>query len=100
MEKSQKFGFNLPSRDADDIADINQISENFRIIDENVPSTEDLKNIKINIDQTYNPQSENAQSGKALAGALAPIETNIGNINIALDNIIKIQNLLIGGDNE
>lgn len=52
------------------------------------------------IDQTYNPESENAQSGKALASALVPIETDIGDINIALDNIIEIQNLLIGGDSE
>lgn len=52
------------------------------------------------VDQNYNPKSENAQSGKALASALAPIETDIGDINTALDNIIEIQNLLIGGDNE
>ena len=34
MTKSKNYGFNLPSRDTDDIADINQIAENFRIIDE------------------------------------------------------------------
>ena len=44
------------------------------------------------IDQTYNPESENAQSGKAVAEAL-------GNIETALDNIIAIQNSLIGGGN-
>ncbi len=44
------------------------------------------------IDQTYNPESENAQSGRAVAEA-------IGNIDLALDNIIAIQNSLIGGDN-
>ena len=43
------------------------------------------------IDLTYNPQSENAQSGKAVAGVL-------GNIETALDSIIEIQNTLIGGD--
>ena len=43
-EMSENFGFVLPSRDGDDIADINQISDNFRIIDEKVPSKEDLEN--------------------------------------------------------
>lgn len=38
MEYSVNFGFNLPSSDADDIADINKISDNFRIIDENIPA--------------------------------------------------------------
>ena len=33
MRKSKNFGFYLPSRDADDVADINQISENFENID-------------------------------------------------------------------
>ena len=77
METSKKFGFSLPSGNSDDIVDINQISDNFRIIDENVPSTEDLKNIKINIDQTYNPASENAQSGKAVAEALKTVEVDL-----------------------
>lgn len=34
MTKSKNYGFNLPSRDTDDIADINQITRNFEIIDE------------------------------------------------------------------
>ena len=46
-------------------------------------------------DQTYNPESKNAQSGKAVAEALA---TEVGNIETALDNIIAVQNTLIGGD--
>lgn len=50
MEISEKYGFYLPSRDTDDIADINQISENFRIIDENIPSKEDLENLGSNVD--------------------------------------------------
>ena len=33
MDISTNYGFFLPSRDTDDIADINQISDNFRIID-------------------------------------------------------------------
>lgn len=59
METSTKFGFNLPSRDNDDIADINQISDNFRIIDE-----------KLAIDQTFSETSENPQSGIAVAQAV------------------------------
>ena len=46
---------------------------------------------KIVVDQTYSPTSENAQSGVAIAGVIGDIET-------ALDNIIAIQNSLIGGD--
>jgi hypothetical protein len=75
MEKSEKFGFNLPSRDSDGVADINQISDNFRLVEEKVPSKDDLKNI---IDQTYNPQSKNAQSGVAVAEAILKKE-DIGN---------------------
>ena len=59
METSTKFGFNLPSRDNDDIADINQISDNFRIIDE-----------KLAIDQTFSETSENPQSGITVAQAV------------------------------
>ena len=42
----------------------------------------------INVDQTYNPESENAQSGKAVAEA---ITNAIGGVNAAL-------NLIIGGE--
>lgn len=61
METSTNFGFNLPSRDNDDIADINQISDNFRIIDEIMKETE----------QTFSDTSENPQSGTAVAEALS-----------------------------
>ena len=40
MERSKNFNFYLPSRDGDDIADINQISQNFRTIDEQVTKKE------------------------------------------------------------
>lgn len=62
METSTNFGFNLPSRDNDDIADINQISDNFRIIDE-----------KLAIDQTFSETSENPQSGIAVAQAVSTV---------------------------
>ena len=103
MEKSKNYNFYLPSRDSDDVADINQISDNFRNIDKNIPSMQDVNkmleakqdtlasgiNIKtinhqtilgegnidieneIEVDQIYLPTSENAQSGKAVAEAIA-----------------------------
>ena len=49
------------------------------------------------IDQTYSTTSENAQSGVAVAQA---IEQTVGNIETALDNIIAIQENLIGGGTE
>ena len=61
MEKSKNYNFNLPNSANDEIADINDISDNFRIIDEIMNET----------DQTYKPESENAQSGKAVAEAVA-----------------------------
>lgn len=63
------------------------------------------------IDLTYNPESENAQSGIAVAEALKTVnvdlsnyynktemDTQIGDIETALDGIIAIQNELIGGE--
>ena len=61
MEKSANYNFNLPNSANDEIADINDISDNFRIIDEIMKET----------DQTYSPTSENAQSGKAVSEALS-----------------------------
>ena len=103
MEKSEKFGFILPSRDSDDIADINQISDNFRIIDENIPSKDELKNEiekeKIIVDQIYNSKSKNPQSGKAVAEAIAENKTPVDLVynpesenaqsGIAVDEAIK-----------
>ena len=73
------------------------------------------------VDQEYNPQSANAQSGKAVAEAIGKnnieidnainngdayaintakgyTDEKVGNIETALDSIIAIQNSLIGGD--
>lgn len=78
MEYSEKYNFYLPSRDGDDIADVNQISDNFRIIEENIPSKKDLDdavgNVKIEVDQIYDPTSKNAQSGIAVAEAIVGVE--------------------------
>ena len=60
MEKSANYNFNLPNSANDEIADINDISDNFRIIDE-----------KLAIDQTFSETSENPQSGTAVAEALS-----------------------------
>lgn len=55
-----------------------------------------------NIDQTYNPTSENAQSGIAVAEAVTEAKdytnTKIGDIDTALDSIIALQNSYIGGN--
>ena len=67
MEKSERFGFNLPSRDGDDLADINQISNNFRIVEDVVPY----------VDENYDPKSKNPQSGEAVLGAIKTVRNPI-----------------------
>lgn len=42
MEKSENFEFNLPSRDSNDIVDVNLISDNFRKIDKELKDAVDL----------------------------------------------------------
>ena len=130
MEISTNLGFYLPSSNSADIADINQISDNFRNLDEYIPgmfrevkadirTKQDVlvsgKNIKsvngksllgegnlelsIEVDQTYNPTSKNAQSGVAVAEAIGNIETALNEIIAEQETIIAIQNALIGGGN-
>ena len=65
MEQSSYFGFNLPSSDSDIIADINAISDNFRTIDNELSGVFKGEGV----DQVYNPESKNAQSGIAVAEA-------------------------------
>ena len=64
MEKSAKWGFNLPNSNNDEIADINVISENFRTIDRVMNET----------DQTFEPTSTKAASGKAVNEAISGIQ--------------------------
>lgn len=64
METSANYGFNLPNSANDDIADINQISDNFRIIDSIMNET----------DQTFEPTSTKAASGKAVNEAISGIQ--------------------------
>lgn len=46
-ERSGKYNFYKPSRDGNDIADINEITTNFTIIDENIPSNTDLSEVNL-----------------------------------------------------
>lgn len=64
MEKSKNYNFNLPNSENDEIADINDISDNFRIIDEIMNET----------DQTFEPTSTKAASGKAVNEAISGIQ--------------------------
>lgn len=92
MEYSKNFNFALPSRDNDvDLADINELANNFRKVDENAVKKEQGKGLstndftdeqkekvknsltKENVDQAYNPTSENAQSGVAVAEAISAV---------------------------
>ena len=69
MEKSTNYNFNLPNSANDEIADINDISDNFRIIDSIMNET----------DQTFEPTSSKAASGKAVSEAIRginPIDEN------------------------
>lgn len=69
MEKSAKWGFNLPNSNNNEIADINVISDNFRTIDSVMNET----------DQTFEPTSTKAASGKAVKEAIdgiQPIDEN------------------------
>lgn len=52
---------------------------------------------EIVVDQEYNPESENAQSGLAIAEAIA---NTLGIVETALDAIIAEQNSYIGGDTQ
>lgn len=70
MEKSTNYSFNLPNSANDEIADINDISDNFRIIDE-----------KLKIDQTFLGTSENPQSGKAIAGEIGKKQDYFADVN-------------------
>ena len=104
MEYSKNFGFALPSSANDvDLADINEIANNFRKIDENAVKKEagkglsendftDAEKQKLqnallpeNIDQKYNPTSTNAISGVGVAQA---VEQALKNVEIDVDTTI------------
>lgn len=62
MKETPNFGFRLPEET--DLASINDVNSNFRNLDNK------LLNLK-EADLNYDPESKNAQSGKAVASALA-----------------------------
>ena len=75
MEKSKNYNFNLPNSANDEIADINDISDNFRIIDEIMNET----------DQTFEPTSTKAASGKAVNEAISGIQPIDENTEFVFD---------------
>lgn len=75
MEKSANYNFNLPNGANDEIADINDISDNFRIIDEIMNET----------DQTFEPTSTKAASGKAVNEAISGIQPIDENTEFVFD---------------
>ena len=75
MEKSANYNFNLPNSANDEIADINDISDNFRIIDEIMNET----------DQTFEPTSTKAASGKAVNEAISGIQPIDENTEFVFD---------------
>lgn len=98
MEYSKNFNFALPSSTNDtDLADINELANNFRKIDENAVKKEQGKGLSTNdftdaekqkledallpenIDQKYNPTSPNAQSGVAVASVIDGVANAIKN---------------------
>lgn len=87
MEKSEKFGFNLPSGDADDIADISQISNNFRIIEEKIYSkNEEKDNLDKKQDLLKSGENIKTVNGESVLGK--------GNIEIEVPTI-KIDQIYI-----
>ena len=75
MEKSANYNFNLPNSANDEIADINDISDNFRIIDKIMNET----------DQTFEPTSTKAASGKAVNEAISGIQPIDENTEFVFD---------------
>lgn len=77
---------------------INEINKLDKELTEEIAKKADTSSIpKITVDQTFNEHSENAQSGKAVAEG---INLALGDIDTVLDNIIAIQESLIGGAEE
>lgn len=88
MERSTNYNLYLPSSDDDDLAEVNELSSNFEAIDTVLGDKEELStdetetfvgainevNGKIPaVDQTFDPTSEHAQSGVAVAEAISAI---------------------------
>ena len=85
MEKSAKYNFNLPNSANDETADINDISDNFRIIDKIMNET----------DQTFKPTSTKAASGKAVNEAISRIQIIDENTEFIFDGGNADQSILV-----
>lgn len=68
MDRSTNYNFYLPSRDADDIADINQISDNFRTVDTKMKNIEDTADTADELANTVQEAVESlpVESGEGL----------------------------------
>ena len=74
MQISEKFKFNLPSRDTEDIADINLISDNFSKIDNNIPSTSDVTN---NVNSAISEHNEYTSSHEDIRNLIYDLENDV-----------------------
>ena len=87
MYKSQNFGFYLPSRDTDDIVDINQISENFKKIDSLLQGVASQNNITNAL--------KNTKSGILVsAGDVSPLEHEL-QIRLTGNSISDFSNVTV-----
>ncbi len=97
MERSEHYNFYLPSSSTDDIADIDQLSENFEQIDAELASNYELINDVAEqavTDQTYDSTSSHAQSGTAVAEAVEPKQSKTDN------GLVTSSKTIVGAINE
>lgn len=85
MELSTKYAFKLPNSANDEIADINDISDNFRIIDANMNYA----------DENFEPTSTKAASGKAVNEAIEEAGSVFSNAlqNTVDSNILRLDDV-------
>ena len=87
MEYSKNFNFALPSRDNDvDLADINELSNNFRKVDENATKKQDFENLKNEV--------EDARVGYdgAVYGSLgSAIREQTQNVKSDIDEVKRVE---------
>jgi hypothetical protein len=94
MQKSTNYGFNLPSRDSDDLADVNSLSENFIEIDEILYSTAQELDNKPNgtkvTEITEDSTDQQIPSAKAVNDALSNHEIDVDSeLSATSENPVK-----------
>jgi hypothetical protein len=84
MEKSEVFGFNLPSSSVDDIADISLISDNFKVIEDKVYP-------KNKVEEKLGEKQETLKSGENIKTLEGNSILGEGDINLTenLANAVK-----------